>query len=116
MKDELPRTQRKYEPFQTLEVGDAANDLDGVVACVIDRCGRIELSRNGTAEAVIISKAELHGLEAALEILAREPGGLRLRREVARLVMGSRVATGESPQPWLPEGGCPDAGLAGTGA
>jgi prevent-host-death family protein len=73
--------------FETLDVTIAQRSLADVHERVVKGTGRIELTRDGCDDAVVvISKAELDALERALEILADTDAVRAMRATLARVV------------------------------
>jgi PHD/YefM family antitoxin component YafN of YafNO toxin-antitoxin module len=85
--------------FQTLDVGVARESLENLTERVIRDHGRVVITRDATASSdadacVLISKAELDGLERALEILSETESGAAMRDELLRV-----AARASSPVP-----------------
>ena len=76
-----------HHPFQTLDVTrfrQAMAKLHEVVGC---GKGRVEVTRRGCDDVcVLISKCELEGLEAALEILSQSEAYKKMCDDIAQLV------------------------------
>ena len=73
--------------FETLDVKRAQQDLAKVHERVINGTGRVELTRDGCDERVVlISKAELEAMERALDILSDTDAVRAMRTTLARVV------------------------------
>ena len=74
------------ERFETYDVGYVSNALKALHERVTRSNGRVEITRDGCDDCcVLISKAELEGLERALEILADTEQVRAMGEKVAQL-------------------------------
>lgn len=72
--------------FETYEVGYVSRLLAQLHADVVRNAGRIEITREGCDDrCVLISKAELDGLEQALAILSDTDGVRAMSGQIAQL-------------------------------
>jgi hypothetical protein len=84
-------------PFQSLDLRSASGSMEHLFEQVLRRTGRVEITRQGES-CVLISKAELDGIEQALEILSSTDSGVAMRDGVLRaaaatMTCPARVAT-----------------------
>ena len=78
------------ESFPTLDMWRARRELPQIYDLVVRRRGRVEITRLGSRErCVVISKAELDGLEKAIEILSDRDEFRALSGRLARLAAES---------------------------
>jgi PHD/YefM family antitoxin component YafN of YafNO toxin-antitoxin module len=72
--------------FESYDVGQVSRTLENLHDEVVRFKGRIEVTRNGSADAcVLISKAELDSLERALAILSDTEGVKAMSGQIAQL-------------------------------
>lgn len=75
------------ETFQKVDVGIARQSLESLHDHVVQKNKRIIITKSGSDEsAVLISLAELNGIERALEILSNTNGALQMRDQVMRII------------------------------
>lgn len=70
--------------FQSVDLRSASSSMENLFEQVVRRIRRVEITRQGGESCVLISKAELEGLEQALEILAATDSGVAMRDTVLR--------------------------------
>jgi PHD/YefM family antitoxin component YafN of YafNO toxin-antitoxin module len=75
----------------TMEAETLQVDLLQLLCRIAKNKGRIEITNCEGGNCVLISKAELDSLEAALEILSNTDGAKQLERAIERFAMMSAV-------------------------
>jgi len=80
--------------YQVLSTGEAKAVLDELHRNISDYNNRVFITRNGSgSRCVLISEAELAGLERAVEILSETNDGVALRDEVLRIAAATSSAS-----------------------
>ena len=80
--------------YQILSINEAKARLDDLCDRVAQMNVRVILTRKGTdADCVLISAAELEGLERAIEILSETNAVTMLREQVARIATAASSST-----------------------
>lgn len=79
--------------FQTLSVSAVRDDLAALYRLVAEHQGRVEITGDtGESECVLISKAELEGLERALSILSDSQAVSELTQSLSDLAQVAEPA------------------------
>jgi hypothetical protein len=82
MSEELSSSSR----LSSVELRSAASSIEHLFEHVVRRTGRVQITRADEQSCVLISKAELDGIEQALEILSASESGVAMRDTVLRAV------------------------------
>jgi PHD/YefM family antitoxin component YafN of YafNO toxin-antitoxin module len=80
-------------PFLALPLAHVQHDLRKLCEKVAHETGRVEILGPGERTCVLISKAELDGLERALEVLSDAPAVREMTAELAQLAQCAEPVT-----------------------